>query len=168
MSANTKRPARVLRAGGRTDKARRATRDIDFGPLDDFIGFRLRLAQDAAFRVFARKVGDTHLKPGRFAAMLIIDRNPGLTQKDLGRAVARDKSSVTQLIQELLREGLLERRASEIDRRSRVLRLTDKGSAAVKAMFRRARDHERRLDAIAGGRRHELMMVLRKIAEDIG
>ena len=48
MSANTKRPARVLRAGGRTDKARRATRDIDFGPLDDFIGFRLRLAQDAA------------------------------------------------------------------------------------------------------------------------
>jgi len=142
-------------------------RDIDFGPLADFVGFGLRLAQDAAFRAFARRVGDTHLKPGRFAAMLIVDCNPGLTQKDLGRAVARDKSSVTQLIQELQREGLLDRRASETDRRSRMLTLTPKGRAAVKIMLRRASEHERQLNVIVGDRRSELMSSLRRIADNI-
>ena len=53
--------------------------DVRLGPLDNLVGFHLRLAQDASFRAFARHAGEPHLKPGRFAAMMVIHNNPGIT-----------------------------------------------------------------------------------------
>ena len=79
--------------------------NIRLGGLANFIGFHLRLAQDASFRSFARHTGVRDLKPGRFAAMTVIQNNPGITQADLGRSIARDKSSVTPLIQDLEKHG---------------------------------------------------------------
>ena len=70
--------------GGRDD------RRVNLGALDAQIGFNLRLAQDVAFRVFARHSGEAHLKPGRFAALAIIHDNPGIAPSELGRAIARD------------------------------------------------------------------------------
>ena len=95
-------PRRKPAAAGRND-------DVRLGALADFIGFHLLLAQDASFRAFARHAGQTHLKPGRFAAMMVIHNNPGITQAALGRAIARDKSTVTPLVQELHRHGLVRR-----------------------------------------------------------
>src|SRR5215510_5674159 len=97
--------------------------DARLGPLDNLVGFHLRLAQDASFRAFARHTGEPHLKPGRFAAMVVIHNNPGITQVALGRAIARDKSTVTPLVQELQRHGLVRRRPSAMDRRSITLTL---------------------------------------------
>lgn len=68
--------------------------------IENLVGFHLRLAQDASFRAFASHSGEPHLKPGRFAAMMVIRNNPGITQIALGRAIARDKSSITPLLQE--------------------------------------------------------------------
>ena len=95
-----------------------ATVDVRLGALADWIGFHLRLAQDASFRAFAKHSGQPHLKPGRFAAMMVIHNNPGITQGALGRAIARDKSTVTPLVQELHRHGLVRRSPSTADRRS--------------------------------------------------
>jgi DNA-binding MarR family transcriptional regulator len=141
--------------------------DIDLGVLDGLIGFSLRLAQNASFRAFARHSGEAHLKPGRFAAMMVIHNNPGLTQMDLGRAIARDKSSVTPLIQELQRHGLVERRAAETDRRRMTLRLTEAGEAALTQLLAHAREHDRRLDAIVGAHKPVLIALLKKIADEI-
>jgi hypothetical protein len=60
------------------------TQDIRLGPLEDFIGFHLRLAQETSFRAFARRVGDKRLRPSRFAMLAIIGENPGITQAALG------------------------------------------------------------------------------------
>ena len=75
--------------------------DIRLGALADFIGFHLLLAQNASFRAFARHSGQPDLKPGRFAALMVIRNNPGITQVALGRAISRDKSTITPLVQEL-------------------------------------------------------------------
>jgi DNA-binding MarR family transcriptional regulator len=141
--------------------------EIRLGVLADVIGFNLRLAQDAAFRAFARHTGEAHLKPGRFAALMVIHNNPGLTQMDLGRAIARDKSSVTPLIQELQRHGLVERRPSPTDRRRVTLKLTRAGEKATKALLGHAMEHDRKLDAIVGDRKAEFIALLQKIADEI-
>jgi DNA-binding MarR family transcriptional regulator len=140
---------------------------IRLGVLDEVVGFNLRLAQDASFRVFARHTGEAHLKPGRFAAMMVIHNNPGLTQVDLGRAIARDKSSVTPLIQELQRHGLVQRRPSPADRRSMTLTLTKAGEATLKILHGHAMRHDRKLDAIVGNRKAEFIALLRKIADEL-
>ncbi|HKF63920.1 MAG TPA: MarR family transcriptional regulator [Dongiaceae bacterium] len=135
------------------------------GPLRAFVAFHLRLAQDASFRSFAKHTGRRNLKPGRFAAMMVIHNNPGISQVALGRAISRDKSTVTPLIQELSRQGLVRRRRSALDRRSITLTLTRSGEATLADLLVHARAHDRRLDAIVGKRKTEFLELLRKIAD---
>jgi DNA-binding MarR family transcriptional regulator len=141
--------------------------EVLLGVLGEFIGFHLRLAQDASFRAFARKSGQPHLKPGRFAAMMVIHNNPGITQSALGRAISRDKSTVTPLVQELHRRGLIRRRKSASDRRSITLQLTRSGEAMLRDLLIHARAHDHRLDEIVGDRKADFMAVLRKIADSL-
>jgi DNA-binding MarR family transcriptional regulator len=145
----------------------RGAGDVRLGPLETFIGFNLRLAQDASFQVFAQHTGAPHLRPGRFAALMIIHQNPGLTQSELSRAIARDKSTVTPLVQALQRDGLVDRRASETDRRSVTLKLTEAGENALASLLAHAREHDRKLDAIVGGRKGEFLRLLKKVVREL-
>jgi len=135
------------------------------GPLGEFIGFHLRLAQDASFRAFARQAGVRDLKPGRFAAMMVIHNNPGISQAELSRAIARDKSSVTPLIQDLEKHGFVGRAPSKTDRRSVTLTLTGAGETMLRRLLVHAAEHDRRLDAIVGEAKPELIRLLKRIAD---
>src|SRR5882724_3914294 len=139
--------------------------DAVLGLLGEFIGFHLRVAQDASFRAFARQVGLRDLKPGRFAAMMVIHNNPGISQIELSRAIARDKSSVTPLIQDLEKHGLVARMQSKVDRRSVTLTLTRTGETALRRLLVHAVDHDRKLDAIVGDAKPELLRLLKKIED---
>ena len=147
------------------DEAQQAGGDVAIGVLDDLLGFHLRQAHDASFRAFARDMGDPRLKPGRFAAMMVIHNNPGITQVTLSRAIARDKSSITPLIQELHRLGLVMRRPSPRDRRSTTLRLTAAGERVLADLLAHAEAHDRELDAVVGEKKAELIALLRRITE---
>ena len=62
---------------------------IDYGPLADWLGFHLRMAQIASFQAFASEVGEVDVPPGRFALLTLIGRNPGISQTVLSRAVRK-------------------------------------------------------------------------------
>ena len=68
---------------------------VDYGPLAEWLGFHLRMAQIASFQAFAAEVGEVDLPPGRFALLTLIGRNPGISQTVLSRAAGRDKSTLT-------------------------------------------------------------------------
>lgn len=159
----------VARKARRTARVSRQAEPngVRLGVLADWIGFHLRLAQDASFRAFARHAGEPHLKPGRFAAMVVIHNNPGITQSALGRTISRDKSTVTPLIQDLQRHGFVRRRPSATDRRSMTLELTRSGEAMLAKLLVHARAHDRQLDAIVGKRKAELIFLLRKIVDTL-
>ena len=139
--------------------------DVRLGVLEDWIGFHLRMAQGASFRAFAGCSGRRQVKPGRFAALLLIKYNPGITQSALGRAMARDKSSVTPLLQDLQRLGYITREQSQSDRRNVHLTLTPAGRQALGVLLAHARRHERRLEEIVGRRKTLLIGLLREIAD---
>jgi DNA-binding MarR family transcriptional regulator len=163
----TKRSGRAI--NGRDRRTREAaSSEADLGALQGFIGFNLRLAQDVSFRAFARQTGQRGLRPGRFAAMMVLRDNPGITQSALGRAIARDKSTVTPLLQDLQRRGLVKRHPSRTDRRSVTLTLTEAGEAALRELVRHARAHDQRLDDIVGDAKAEFLALLRRIADDFG
>jgi DNA-binding MarR family transcriptional regulator len=139
--------------------------DAMLGLLGEFIGFHLRMAQDASVRAFASQAGMRDLKPGRFAAMMVIHNNPGISQIELSRAIARDKSSVTPLIQDLEKHDLVSRSQSKLDRRSVTLTLTRAGETALRRLLVHAVDHDRKLDAIVGDAKPVLLRLLRKIED---
>ena len=142
---------------------------IDYGPLADWVGFPLRLAQTAAFQAFARETEEVDLRPGRFSILVLIGRNPGISQTALSRANGRDKSTLTPVLNDLVRRGLVIRRRVESDRRSYQLTLSEAGEAALRRLMAGAERHERNLDRIIGrNERAAFLATLRKLAAELG
>src|SRR5437870_988095 len=141
---------------------------VGLGPLGHMVGFHLRLAQEASFRGFAQRVGARQLRPRRFAILLLIDQNPGLTQTALSRASGRDKSTLTPALDDLERRGLVERRRSPKDRRVRALYLTGGGRSLLRELTRHAVAHDRQLDRILGAGKAQFIAALRRIAMSLG
>ena len=141
---------------------------IDYGPLEDWIGFNLRMAQDSTFQAFSRLSKEIGVKPGRFATLTLIGNNPGISQTALSRANGRDKSTLTPLLADLVRRGLVRRMQTHNDRRSYHLTLTRAGERLLEQLTACAREHERKLDAVIGkSERAQFLRVLKKLANEM-
>jgi DNA-binding MarR family transcriptional regulator len=153
---------------GKSPRGRKPGADeetTDFGPLATWVGFNLRMAQESAFQSFSRRSQEIGQSPGRFATLTLIDRNPGISQTELSQATGRDKSSLTPVLDSLVRRGLVERRRMDRDRRTYRLTLTPAGRKVLASMMRCARAHERMLDGIIGARdRKRFLEICKKIA----
>jgi DNA-binding MarR family transcriptional regulator len=142
---------------------------INYGPLAAWVGFHLRMAQTASFQAFARQAQDIDLSPGRFAILTLIGNNPGISQTALSRANARDKSTLTPALDDLVRRGLVSRNRTRRDRRAYRLTLTPAGDELLRKLTECAKRHEDNLDRVIGaGERTRFLRVLRKIATELG
>ena len=138
---------------------------INFGPLATWVGFNLRMAQEATFQSFSRRSLEVGESPGRFATLTLIARNPGISQTELSQAAGRDKSSLTPVIEDLVRRGLVERKRLDRDRRAYCLTVTSAGKKTLAKLMRAARQHEQELDGLIGARdRKRFIQILKKIA----
>jgi DNA-binding MarR family transcriptional regulator len=143
--------------------------DVDYGPLADWVGFNLRMAQAAAFQAFARLAKEVGTRPGRFATLMLIGRNPGISQTALSRANGRDKSSLTPVLNDLARIGLVVRQRTRADQRAYRLSLTPAGRRLLDELTACARMHERNLDKIIGVKdQKNFVRVLQRIIAAMG
>lgn len=140
---------------------------VKFGPLDDWIGFHLRIAQSASFQSFARQASGMSLSPGRFAILTLIGQNPGISQTALSRANGRDKSTLTPALDDLERRGLVVRERLANDRRSYALKLTKAGQTALDELTDCAARHEANVDRILGPDRDTFMQLLKKLSAEL-
>jgi DNA-binding MarR family transcriptional regulator len=138
------------------------------GARQDTVSFQLRRAQDASFRALAALTGSIGLRPGRYAVLQAIADHPGLSQIELADIVSRDKTTLTPILQDMQRTGLIERAADPDDRRSRRLNLTAAGLTMLDALQQHARQHDARLDAILGPDDKALLVrLLARISDDL-
>jgi DNA-binding MarR family transcriptional regulator len=164
MAAITIGTARARR--GRNGEA--IAESIKFGPLGSWVGFNLRMAQESAFQAFSLRSQEIGESPGRFATLTLIARNPGISQTELSHANGRDKSSVTPVVEDLVRRGLVERKRMRADRRTYRLNVTAAGKKTLTQLTRCARRHELNLDRIIGPRdRKRFIQILKRIAAEI-
>ena len=142
---------------------------VNFGPLAHWVGFNLRMAQEAAFQAFSHLSQEIGESPGRFATLTLIARNPGISQTELSLANGRDKSSLTPVVEDLVKRGLIERKRMDNDRRTYRLNLTPSGKKVLTMLTRCARRHERNLDRVIGERdRKRFIEILKKISAELG
>lgn len=145
-----------------------AANAIDYGPLENWVGFRLRMAQSASFQAFARLTHDVAIRPGRFATLMLIGRNPGISQTALSQANGRDKSTLTPVLNDLVKRGLVRREVTPDDRRTYQLALTPAGKRLLERLSACAVRHDRNLDRIIGKRdRERFLSILRKIETEL-
>jgi DNA-binding MarR family transcriptional regulator len=154
--ASTRRARRGAPAQPKTRKS--------LGLLPQLLGYQLRLAQRAVFTDFAEAMGEEAVSPGLFGILVVIEANPGLKQTELAEAAHLDRSSIVPVVDKLEARGLVERRASTVDRRVNGLWLTEPGAALLRRLKRRVATHERRLTRNLSEReRTQLVELLRRI-----
>ena len=72
-----------------------------------------------------------NLTPAKFNAMMVIKhvgKDKGLSQIDIGRRLIVTASNMTRLVDNMEREGYIERLAQKNDRRVNIIRISKKGS----------------------------------------
>jgi DNA-binding MarR family transcriptional regulator len=110
---------------------------IDYGGLDELLGYLLRRAQLAGFEAFQRATAGVDITPPRYTALTFVSANPGLSQTDLGAALGTARSGAMLLTNWFEAHGLAERRRRNGDGRAWGLYLTARGKALISRLSRR-------------------------------
>jgi DNA-binding MarR family transcriptional regulator len=141
--------ARTRRAAaGRTAKPGKPVRRFRLGPLTGYLDYALRQAQLAVFANSVALLSRFELKPAEFGVLIVIDHNPGLRATDVCKALGLQKANFAPLVRSLERRGLVQRRSSALDRRTRALQLT---VAGTRRLARARKLHERHQRSLTAG-----------------
>jgi DNA-binding MarR family transcriptional regulator len=139
---------------------------LDRGLLPSLLGYMLRRTQSAVFGDFAAtfsKAGEA-LTPGEFGLLVLVDRNAGLSQMALARALGIDRSTLVPILDRLEARGLLMRHRSPTDGRTHALALTPTGEKALARFARLVRVHERRIaSGLSSAETRTLIELLEKV-----
>ncbi|WP_246123051.1 MarR family winged helix-turn-helix transcriptional regulator [Luteimonas wenzhouensis] len=139
---------KVGAAGGQDEPA--LVDVVDTGPVQEYIGFRLRMAQVAVFRNFVEAFRPYDLRPVHYSALKLIALNPGLRQQRLGETLEIKRPNLVLLVADMKQRGWIERRRSRLDKRSYALHLTPAGKALLAEADAAHEQHEKRLRALLG------------------
>ena len=139
---------------------------LDLGVLPELLGYQLRRAQLAVFQHFAATLGDRSITPGQVGLLVLVSRNPGISQTALASAVGVERSTLGEAIDRLVKRRLLVRKPAPRDRRSYALRLSASGKRFLDDLMPRLLAHE---DDVAGhlsaDERETLTALLRRFAD---
>jgi len=99
--------------------------NLDSEPLRH-TGHLFRRAQQLHLAIWTRDVS-AQTTSVQFAALTVLDQRPRASQRDLGRMLDLDRSTIADLVNRMARRGLIERERDEDDHRRNVLQLTAAG-----------------------------------------
>ena len=104
--------------------------------VENAIGFWIHRVYQASrnemYRVF-REAGED-ITPEQWAILIRLWEKDGVAQSELSDATFRDAPTMSRILDSMERQGLLERRPHETDRRVRLIHLTRHGKALEKKL----------------------------------
>jgi DNA-binding MarR family transcriptional regulator len=138
---------------------------LDFGVLEQLLGFQIRRAQLRTYWDFARDAPVEGITPGQLAILVFIRGNTGLTQQRLCTSLGIEKSTLAVTLHRLCERDLVRRERSTRDRRENALALTERGAAVLREMLQHVARHEKRIArALSKEERRTLISLLNKVA----
>ncbi len=90
------------------------------------IGYLIRRAQQRHVAVWLEQVS-SDITSVQYATLAVLERNPGLSQRELGDELDLDRSTINDLVSRLEKRGLIARTQAPDDKRRKVLVLTSAG-----------------------------------------
>ena len=156
-----KRTDDTLRASSKFKSRARAPSEIgnelDLAELPNALGYALRRAQLAAFKLFKETFKAFDITPAQYSVLVVIERNPGLKQNQISDALGIKRANFVLLLNVLESRGLAQR-APAIDRRSYALQITPEGKRLVKKFRSLSTDMEAKLTAPIGAEGRESLL----------
>ena len=118
---------------------------IEYGVLDELVGYGLRRAQIRMTEAFDAQLGGLGVTTQRFSALVLIASNPGLKQTELASVMGIARSGVLAIVEALGLQGLIERRPAPGDARAQALFLSPLGEERLPQIVELVREHDREL-----------------------
>ncbi|WP_207500616.1 MarR family winged helix-turn-helix transcriptional regulator [Klenkia soli] len=110
-------------------------------PLTDDLGFLLSRASGVVVRATNAALVEHGLRVRQYSVLVLAaDAAEGITQRELADVLGLDPSQVVLLVDELAASGLVERRPSSTDRRTKLVAATPRGREVRSAAARTAAD----------------------------
>jgi len=139
---------------------------VDYA-LGEAPGHLLRRCQQRAVEIFMEEIGAARLTPRQFALLLTLAQRPGLTQTELVEETGIDRSTVGDMIDRLVKRGLVRRRRSGRDQRANTLAILPAGAAALhEALPAVERAQVRIMAPLPPAMRSDFMAALQLMASD--
>lgn len=139
---------------------------VELGPLRTMLHHALRAAQAGVMEELHAAFAAEEMRPLPFAILVVLSRNPGLRQTQVGFALGIQPTNLVPLIDALEERGLAERRPVPKDRRAHGLFLTRLGTETLARLEGQAAAHEARLaERLGPGGREQLLALLRRLAD---
>ena len=134
----------------------------------DYISYRIRLIQIAAFKQFEAMMTGYGSAPRYFGMLCLIEANPGITQSRLADAIFLTRASLVPILEAMEREGVVVRSGTPSDKRLRCVSLTDQGRTLVAELKPYVAQHEAMMvDGLSEHERMTLFKLLCRVEENI-
>lgn len=104
-------------------------------------------AARALARIFDRALASFGLTNGQFSLLMALNRPEPPSISELAPFLAMDRTSLTAALKPLARRGLIRIQKDQMDRRSRLIQITEEGVAILHAALPTWRETHARLDA---------------------
>jgi len=136
------------------------------GGAHAIVGYQLAQAAIVTNQVFDERVGHRGgLRRVEFTMLALVQRNPGVTARQMARALAVTPPNIAIWLDKLESRGLVARERSSADARMQHVRLTARGKALVDRSVQSLLDGEQEaLAALSTAERAMLVELLHKVA----
>jgi len=129
-------------------------------------GHLIRRAQQIAVALFMEECAAVDLTPVQYAALVAIKEHPGIDATRLSALIAFDRSTLGNVLERLEARKLIERYASDEDKRIKLIKLTPAGAALTeRAKAAVLRAQERILKPLKPADRTKFMALLAQLVE---
>ena len=138
-------------------------------PLEDQLCYSIYSASLAIQRVYKPLLDELGLTYPQYLVLNVLWRNDQQRVGVIADQLGLESSTLTPLLKRLEAAGLVHRARNPENERQVLVELTEKGSALMKELRARSRDHEKRLAAVIGeDGRQQLLKLLHGVIEAVG
>lgn len=145
--------------------SKRTKEDASVDALSDSVGYLLFRLGSRAQRMFSQALAQTAMKVSHYGLAATLAPRGSMTQTELARASGVDARNLVALLDEMNRDGLVQRMKHPGDRRATHVSLTALGSVELAAAVALANEAEDRLLApLSLPQRRQLSKLLQAIS----
>ena len=91
------------------------------------LGYQINLTALMVRQEFGRRIAYLGIAPEQFGILFFLNQNPGMTQTEIALAICKNKTTVTRMMDALVRKGLITKEWNRDDRRTQSIKMTREG-----------------------------------------
>jgi len=128
----------------RPGRKRKKTASARADTIDKSVIHLLHRASQRASEIFAQETRDFDLTARQYAVITTVAQHEGLSQTDLVRLTGIDRSTLADVVQRLLKRGVIQRERTTQDGRTYAVSLSSEGRGLLESI----KPHARRADRL--------------------